>query len=60
MLLTRVALGAFLAQAGAALASPAELGPAREIVQNRPSAITLRKRLHVNTLITAPDTFEIE
>jgi len=40
-------------------AQPASLGDLRA-GSHRTSNITLRKRLHVNTLITAPGTMEIE
>jgi hypothetical protein len=49
----RCKAAALLAMAGAALC-------AQERVENRPSAISLRKRLHVNPLITEPDTLDFE
>jgi hypothetical protein len=46
--------------AGALLAGAAPCADIRQDAGTRPSAIALRKRLHVNPLITPPDTFEIE
>src|SRR3954470_13020337 len=60
MLLPRLLLGAALLQSA--------LHPARAALfrrpggggSNRSSAVTLRKRIHVNTLITAPGEMEVE
>src|SRR5258708_37396149 len=59
MFFGRVILGAILLEAAIPVAQPAlfhrSAGGA-----NRSSAITLRKRLHVNTLITPPGEMEVE
>jgi hypothetical protein len=42
------------------LAFPAHAAEKVETTANHPSAIALRKRIHVNPLITAPDTMDFE
>jgi hypothetical protein len=46
--------------AGVLLAAPGVSADLRDAAESRPSAIALRKRLHVNPLITEPDTLEVE
>ncbi len=56
----RLPLVFVLLGAAAPLARPALFHRAGNSTAQRAPAITLRKRLHVNTLITQPDTFDIE
>src|SRR2546430_15793484 len=59
MSLTRIALGAFLLH-GAASAPRAAVFRRSPSASQRAPAIALRKRLHVNTLITEPDTMDVQ
>jgi hypothetical protein len=59
MSLTRLALGALLLHA-AAPAPPAALFRRSPSGSQRGPAISLRKRVHVNTLITEPDTIDVQ
>jgi len=60
MSFTRLALGAMLLQAISPTAQPAAFRRAQTGGAHRSSAIALRKRLHVNTLITEPGEMEVE
>lgn len=56
VILTSALLAAFLAP----LPCSAALFPRKATASSRSSKITLRKRLHVNTLITSPGTMEVD
>ena len=59
MSIIRLALGVFLLHA-AASAGHAALFRRSPSGSQRAPAITLRKRVHVNTLITEPDTIQVQ
>ena len=56
----RLLLGAAIVHATLPTAQPALFRRSGAGAANRSSAITLRKRLHVNTLITPPGEMEVE
>jgi hypothetical protein len=60
MRFARFALGAMLLQAISPIAQPALFRRAQSGGSHPSSAISLRKRLHVNTLITPPGEMEVE
>jgi len=60
MHLTRIVLAAILMEASAPVVRPASLVEPAGGSAERSRAISLRKRVHVNTLITEPGTMEFE